>query len=78
MRKLSRRYSIFRPITLYPVLDKELKKAADKYDRIAVIEMNDGQYKREIERILKRDIEGISILGGTISLKEIRERLNDI
>ncbi|MFC2158220.1 2-oxoacid:acceptor oxidoreductase subunit alpha [Acidobacteriota bacterium] len=78
IRPLKERYSIFRPITLYPVLEKELKKAADKFDRIVVIEMNDGQYKGEIERVLKRDIEGISILGGTISLKEIRERLNDI
>jgi len=73
---LKTKYSIFRPITLYPVLEKELKRTARRYKKVIVIEMNDGQYKEEVERILKREVEGISVLGGTIQLKEIKERLN--
>ena len=69
-------YSIFRPVLMFPVLEEELIDAAKKYKRIVVIEMNDGQYKGEVERILKREVEGISILGGTIHLKEIKERLD--
>ena len=61
---------------MFPVLEEELIDAAKKYKRIVVIEMNDGQYKGEVERILKREVEGISILGGTIHLKEIKERLD--
>ena len=68
-------YSIFRPVLMFPVLEKELFEVSKKYRRIVVVEMNDGQYKGEVERVLKRDVEGISILGGTIHLKEIKGRL---
>jgi len=38
--------------TLWPVPKKKLHEIADKYDRIVVVEMNLGQYIREIERVL--------------------------
>jgi 2-oxoglutarate ferredoxin oxidoreductase subunit alpha len=75
---LKRRYSIFRPITLFPVLEKELIETAKKYDKIVVIEMNDGQYHGEVVKVLKRDVDKISILGGSISLQEIEESLNGL
>ncbi len=71
---LKEKYSIFRPIRMFPVLEEELKKIAKKYKKIIVIEMNDGQYKKEIERTLKREVESIPVLGGTISLEELREK----
>ena len=37
--------------------------------------MNDGQYKHELEAFLKRDIKGIGLLGGKISLEEIKNEL---
>lgn len=72
---LNRKYSIFRPIRIFPLLEDELKQAAKAHKHIVVIEMNDGQYKNEVERLLKRDIELISIQGGSISLKEIVNEL---
>lgn len=78
IRPLKRRFSIFRPITLFPMLEKELQDNADRYKRIIVIEMNDGQYKGKIQQVLKRDIHSISVLGGTISLKEITEQIDDL
>jgi len=72
---LQKDYSIFRPIRMFPVLGKELKEIAKDYKKIIVIEMNDGQYKKEVERVLKKDIDLIPVLGGTISLKEIKEML---
>ncbi|MBU4502738.1 MAG: 2-oxoacid:acceptor oxidoreductase subunit alpha [Nanoarchaeota archaeon] len=72
---LKEKYSIFRPIRMFPVLEKELKKISEKYKKIIVIEMNDGQYKKEIERVLKREIESIPILGGSIHLSEIKDKL---
>lgn len=71
---LKEKYSIFRPIRMFPVLEDELKKIAKKYKKIIVIEMNDGQYKKEIERTLKREVTSIPVLGGSISLKELREK----
>ncbi len=69
--ELKDKYSIFRPIRLFPML-KELKEIAKKYKRIVVVEMNNGQYKKEVERLLKRDIEFIPQLGGKINLEEIK------
>lgn len=71
---LKEKYSIFRPIRMYPVLEDELKEIAEKYKEIIVIEMNDGQYKKEIERVLKREVKSIPVLGGTISLEELKEK----
>ncbi|MBW3003192.1 2-oxoacid:acceptor oxidoreductase subunit alpha [Candidatus Woesearchaeota archaeon] len=71
---LKDKYSIFRPIRIWPVLD-ELKDIAKKYKRIVVIEMNDGQYLREVEGLLKRDVAFISCNGGALSLEEIKNEL---
>ncbi len=71
---LKEKYSIFRPIRLFPVLE-DLKKISGKYKKIIVIEMNDGQYCHELKAFLKRDIKSITQLGGKISLKEIKEKL---
>jgi len=49
-----------------------------KYSKIIVIEMNDGQYRHELEAFLKRDIYSVTQLGGKISLKEIENELSKI
>lgn len=71
---LRKKYSIFRPIRLFPIVE-DLKKIAKKYSKIIIIEMNDGQYRNELEAFLKRDIKLISQLGGKISLGEIKNEL---
>ena len=75
---LKEKYSLFRPIRIFPILENEIKKAAEKHDKVVVLEMNYGQYKNEIERVLKRDVHSINPVGGRIELKEIREELNGI
>ena len=72
---LKDKYSIFRPIRMFPVLE-ELKEISKKYENLIVIEMNDGQYRHELESFLKRDVELIKQLGGKISLKEIENELS--
>lgn len=72
---LRKDYGIFRPISIFPMLDKELKEAADRYNKIVVVEMNDGQYAGEVERVLKRDVFSIPMLGGSIKLNEIQKIL---
>ncbi len=71
-------YSLFKPVRMFPVLEAELRAAADEHDRIVVVEMNDGQYRGEVQKALKRDVLGISLLGGTVSFNEIRERLREL
>jgi len=75
---LKKEFSLFRPITMFPVLEDELKEAAAAHKRVIVVEMNDGQYRGEVERVLHRDVLGIPMLGGEISLNEIKERLNGL
>jgi 2-oxoglutarate ferredoxin oxidoreductase subunit alpha len=75
---LKKEFSLFKPITMFPVLEDELKEAAAGHKRVIVVEMNDGQYRGEVERVLHRDVLGIPMLGGEISLNEIKERLNEL
>jgi len=78
MSPLRSSYSLFKPIRMFPVLEDEIRAAAAEHGQVVVVEMNDGQYRGEVQKILRREVLGVSILGGTISLKEIRERLGEL
>lgn len=67
-------FALFRPIRMFPVIEK-LKEIASGYKRIIVIEMNAGQYVLEVERLLKRGVESISLLGGRLDLSELKKLL---
>jgi len=75
---LARHFALFRPIRLWPVLDKELAEVASRYKRIVVIEGSDGQYASVIEHVLLRRVERVPLLGGRISLEAVREGLDRI
>ncbi len=47
---------LFRPITLYPVPEKEIFEVCENVKKIVVPEMNLGQYVLEVERITKGKI----------------------
>jgi 2-oxoglutarate ferredoxin oxidoreductase subunit alpha len=68
------RHALFRPIRLFPVIE-ELKDIASQYERVVVLEMNTGQYGYEIERLLHREVEHVSLPGGRIDIKEIDNQL---
>jgi 2-oxoglutarate ferredoxin oxidoreductase subunit alpha len=70
--------SLFKPVRMFPLLEDELRAAAADHDRIVVVEMNDGQYRGEVQKVLRREVLGIGLLGGTASLNEIRERLREL
>ncbi len=42
---------LFRPMTIWPFLDKQITDVAKKADNIIVAEMNLGQYVNEVERV---------------------------
>ncbi len=52
MKTAGKPFSLLSLKTLWPVPEKKIVEIAEKYDRIVVVEMNLGQYVREIERIL--------------------------
>lgn len=61
--------------TLWPVPEDLLRQKAADYDRIVVVEMNLGQYVREIQRVLPdRDIRFLGQMNGElIKPRQIRE-----
>ena len=70
---------LFRIITLWPSPEKELKEIASRFDKILVVELNKGQYREEIERILGRKIEFMGRANGrTIDPNEIVEKVKNM
>lgn len=51
MREQGRKVGMFRPITIWPVLEKQLKALSGRAKEIYVAEMNLGQYYLEVDRI---------------------------
>jgi 2-oxoglutarate ferredoxin oxidoreductase subunit alpha len=53
--------------TLWPVPEDLLREKAAAYDRVVVVEMNLGQYVREIQRVLSgRDIRFLGQMDGEL------------
>ena len=59
---------------MFPIVE-EIKSIAPRYKRIIVMEMNAGQYVHEIERVLRREVEFVSVIGGRMDLQEIKEKI---
>lgn len=51
LRESGRNIGLFRPITIWPIADKQINKLAKSVKRITVVEMNMGQYFEVIDRI---------------------------
>jgi 2-oxoglutarate ferredoxin oxidoreductase subunit alpha len=51
-RSMGRRVSHLTVYSLWPVPEKRIRKAAQGAETVVVVELNHGQYRREIERVL--------------------------
>jgi len=59
------RVGLFRPITLWPFPEQQLRRAAAKARAVLVPEMNTGQLRLEVERVLGGlPVEGIQLFSG--------------
>jgi len=74
---LKERFSIFRPIRIYPVLQNELREITPSYQQIMVIEGSDGQYASWVEWAIGRRVMKVSCLGGGFKLNWIRSQIED-
>ncbi len=63
---------LFRPITLWPFPEEELRAVAEKTGALLVVEMNAGQMLQDVQRIVGRDlpVEFLGRMGGQIPLPE--------
>jgi 2-oxoglutarate ferredoxin oxidoreductase subunit alpha len=71
------RFSIFRPIRIYPVLEKELKEVTQSYRHIVVVEGSDGQYASWVECVLCRRVMKVPCLGGGFKLRWIQTQIEE-
>lgn len=53
LREDKHKVGIFRPKTIWPFPERELLELTEKVHKIFVVELNDGQIVREVERIVK-------------------------
>jgi 2-oxoglutarate ferredoxin oxidoreductase subunit alpha len=74
---LKERFSVFRPIRIYPVLEKELKEITEPYRHILVIEGNDGQYASWVEWAIGRKVMKVPCLGGGFKLQWIQSQIEE-
>jgi len=78
---LKERFSIFRPIRILPILEKELEEVTQPYRQIIVIEGSDGQYASWVECATCRKVLRVPCLGGGFKLRwiesQIEERLKE-
>jgi 2-oxoglutarate ferredoxin oxidoreductase subunit alpha len=79
---LKKRFSLFRPIRMLPVLDEELREVTKSYRHIMVIEGSDGQYASWVEWAVGRKVSRVPCLGGGFKLRwiqaQIEERLRGV
>ena len=74
---LASQFALFRPIRIFPMLGDELREHAKGYDKVVVVEANDGQYACLVERELKRDVIRVPLLGGRINLDLAKKGLTE-
>lgn len=56
LRKEGIKVGLFRPITIWPSPSQKITELGKRFNKILTIELNLGQYVKEIERIMKKEI----------------------
>ena len=74
---LREKFSIFRPIRIYPILEKELKEVTQSYRHVIVVEGSDGQYASWVEWAIGRKVARVPCLGGGFKLQWIRNQIEE-
>ncbi len=76
LRAFEADYQIYAPVRIWPFLDLEIKKIAEDKKRVIVVEMNEGQYVREVERAVGKKVEFVSYRNETIDIKKLKRLLD--
>jgi 2-oxoglutarate ferredoxin oxidoreductase subunit alpha len=71
-RRSNLRVGLFRPVTLWPFPELELASLSKQVDGVLVVEMNAGQMRKDIERIVagRAPVAFLGRMGGAIPLPE--------
>jgi 2-oxoglutarate ferredoxin oxidoreductase subunit alpha len=71
---------LFRPITIWPSPEKRLEELGKKFDKVLVVELNQGQYYEEIQRCMgRKDIEKLTKTNGRpFSPQDIIDKIKEV
>jgi len=71
---------MFRPITIWPSPEKRLEELGKKFDKVLVVELNQGQYYEEIQRCMgRKDIEKLTKTNGRpFSPQDIIDKVKEV
>jgi 2-oxoglutarate ferredoxin oxidoreductase subunit alpha len=71
---------LFRPITLWPSPEERLLELGQKFDKVLVVELNQGQYLEEVQRCMgRRDIDKLTKTNGRpFSPADIIEKVKEL
>jgi 2-oxoglutarate ferredoxin oxidoreductase subunit alpha len=71
---------LFRPITLWPSPEERLFELGQKFDKVLVVELNQGQYLEEVQRCMgRRDINKLTKTNGRpFSPADIIEKVKEL
>ena len=74
---LKKRFSLFRPIRIFPILEDELKEVTRSYRTVLVVEGSDGQYASWVEWAIGRKVLKVPCLGGGFKLRWIQSQIEE-
>jgi len=71
---------LFRPITLWPSPEQRMYELGQKFDKVLVVELNQGQYLEEVQRSMgRRDIDKLTKTNGRpFSPADIIEKVKEL
>jgi len=76
LRAFEDEHQIYAPVRVWPFLDREIKEIAEGKNRVVVVEMNEGQYVQEVERVLGNEVEFVPYRKETISINSLKKLLS--
>ncbi len=80
LREEGIKVGMFRPITLWPSPEKRMHELGEKFDKVLVVELNQGQYFEEVQRSMSRlDINKLTKTNGRpFSPADIIEKVKEL
>jgi len=74
---LKNRFSVFRPIRIFPLLEENLKEVTQPYRDIIVVEGSNGQYAGWVEWAIGRRVLRVPCLGGGFKFQWIQHQIEE-
>ena len=80
LREQGIKAGLFRPITLWPSPEERMFELGQKFEKVLVVELNQGQYLEEVQRCMgRRDIEKLTKTNGRpFSPADIIEKVKEL